>query len=129
VPGAPGREQLESAPTLEEAAHLDYDRERELGRHYGYTVADWDEDRDRWTEEDLTRGPTPETRGDFGHRREADRGRRGRDTSDGPTPETRAVMAATPDRRRFADRDTARTEADRTETGRVRYMRWSRWSI
>jgi sporulation protein YlmC with PRC-barrel domain len=57
------RSQLEGAPTLEAGEVIDYDRERALGGHYGYDVRDWDEASDYWlTGEDLSHGPTPQTR-------------------------------------------------------------------
>jgi PRC-barrel domain len=83
------KDQVKDAPTLDEREHLDYERERQMGSHYGYEVRDWDDNRDAWLDRDLTRGPTPETRGDF-----HDHGGT-HDQSDGPTPETRRVMAET----------------------------------
>lgn len=78
------KDQLNAAPTLDDDDRLDYDRERTLGDHYGATVRAWDDSRDGWLgEEDLTRGPTPETRHpDATVDVDAD-------TSQGPTPETR----------------------------------------
>lgn len=73
-------EQLRSAPVHDD--DLDYDREREIGAHYGHSVDDW-RDEDAFEEEDLTRGPTPETRHPHGG---ADLPR---DITEGPTPETR----------------------------------------
>jgi hypothetical protein len=77
------KEQLESAPPLADDDEIDYDRERALGSHYGTGVRDWDERRDRLAGEDLSRGPTPETRHPDGRRDDV------RDTTEGPTPETR----------------------------------------
>lgn len=96
-------EQLRSAPVHED--DLDYDREREIGSHYGHPIDDW-RDEDAFLEEDLTRGPTPETRHPHGGRDLP------RDITEGPTPETRRAdriaeegpghAAGQPD----ADRDT-----------------------
>jgi hypothetical protein len=103
------RGQLEGAPTFDDDEDVDYDRERALGGHYGHGVRDWDDSRDRWLSgEDLSRGPTPETRHPAGHTRGddfAERGDRGetggaddvRDTTQGPTPETRRAMRMTDD--------------------------------
>lgn len=86
------REQLRAAPTFEGNEQLDYDRERTLGSHYGTPVRDWDDRRDTWlAEEDLSRGPTPETRHPDGGLDDA------RDTTQGPTPETRRAMRMTED--------------------------------
>jgi sporulation protein YlmC with PRC-barrel domain len=82
------KEQLESAPSLGDDDEIDYDRERALGSHYGTSVRDWDERRDRLTGEDLSRGPTPETRHPHGGRDDV------RDTTEGPTPETRIANRA-----------------------------------
>lgn len=86
------QEQLRNAPTLDDDEHLDYDRERDMGAYYGTDVRDWDDTRDRWLpEEDLTRGPTPETRHPDGALdREAD-------LTQGPTPVIRETMRATSD--------------------------------
>lgn len=120
------KQQIESAPTLDEDDRLDYDRERQMGQHYGYDVRDWDDTRDAWLDRDLTRGPTPETRGDF-----HDPGGT-LDQSDGPTPETRRAMAATSP---GTDPDVYREDldADTVPPGtpammRVRYERISRRS-
>lgn len=87
--------QLENAPTLDDEEDLDYDRERRVGEHYGVPVRDWDDTRDRWLpEEDLSRGPTPETRHPTGGRDSA------ADITQGPTPEARAAE-------RVAGRDDA----------------------
>lgn len=115
------KEQIEAAPTIDEHEHLDYDRERMMGSHYGYDVRDWDETRDEWLDRDLTRGPTPETRGDF-----HDQGG-SFDQSDGPTPETRRVMAETTERTESLERDAM---IDPSAPGadssmRVRYLRMS----
>jgi len=101
------KEILESAPTFEEHEHIDYDRERALGTHYGTEVRAWDDARDNWLAgEDLSRGPTPETRHPEGYHEGRDKDEAGamgetgglddvRDTTQGPTPETRRVMRAT----------------------------------
>ena len=104
------KEQLESAPTFDEGEEIDYDRERAIGSHYGTDVRDWDDRRDAWLAgEDLSRGPTPETRHPAGYAEGRDfaeddslRGEtRGlddeRDTTQGPTPETRQAMRLTDD--------------------------------
>ena len=104
------KEQLESAPTFDEGEDIDYERERAIGSHYGSDVRDWDDRRDNWLAgEDLSRGPTPETRHPAGHVEGRDfaegdstRGEtRGvddiRDTTQGPTPETRQAMRLTDD--------------------------------
>jgi hypothetical protein len=86
------KEQLESAPTFDEGEEIDYDRERAIGSHYGTDVRDWDDDRDRWLAgEDLSRGPTPETRHPDGGLDDV------RDTTQGPTPETRQAMRVSDD--------------------------------
>jgi uncharacterized protein (TIGR02271 family) len=86
------KDQLQNAPTFDEGEHVDYDAEQQLGRHYGTEVRDWDDTRDRWTEgEDLSRGPTPETRHPGGGLDDAS------DLTQGPTPTTRARMRATDD--------------------------------
>lgn len=103
------KEMLESAPTFEDHEHIDYDRERTLGTHYGHEIRDWDDNRDNWLAgEDLSRGPTPETRHPAGYVEGRDKDEAGvagetgglddvRDTTQGPTPETRRVMRATDD--------------------------------
>jgi uncharacterized protein (TIGR02271 family) len=84
--------QLESAPTFDDHEDIDYDREQALGAHYGTSVRDWDDSRDTWLRgEDLSRGPTPETRHPGGGLDEV------RDTTQGPTPETRGAMRMTDD--------------------------------
>ncbi len=89
------KEQLENAPTLDDHEDLDYEREQNVGRHYGVPVREWDDTRDRWLpEEDLSRGPTPETRHPAGGLDSP------ADTTQGPTPETRAAE-------RLAGRDDA----------------------
>ena len=104
------KEQLESAPTFDEGEEIDYDRERAIGTHYGTDVRDWDDDRDRWLAgEDLSRGPTPETRHPDGGLDDV------RDTTQGPTPETRQAM-------RVSDDDAAASgqpDADRRTRGDV----------
>jgi sporulation protein YlmC with PRC-barrel domain len=86
------KQMLEGAPTFEDHEHIDYDRERTLGAHYGHGVRDWDDTRDRWLdEEDLSRGPTPETRHPHGGLDDAS------DITQGPTPETRDVLRRTED--------------------------------
>jgi sporulation protein YlmC with PRC-barrel domain len=147
---------LESAPTFEEHEHIDYDRERSLGTHYGTEIRAWDDARDNWLAgEDLSRGPTPETRHPEGYvegRDFAEAGETGglddvRDTTQGPTPETRRVMRATDDDPAAAmqpeadartrgdvggnqdldrDLDDARGRARAaTGAGRIRLRRWS----
>jgi sporulation protein YlmC with PRC-barrel domain len=116
------KSQIEAAPTLNEEDHLDYDRERQMGSHYGYEVREWDDRRDAWLDRDLTKGPTPETRGDF-----HDPGGT-LDQSDGPTPETRRAMAETDDMgtARSDDMDRDRMIDDRRDSAmRVRYQRMS----
>lgn len=82
--------QLESAPMLDENDDLTYDRERTMGEYYGTDVREWDDARDRWLpEEDLSRGPTPETRHPDGARDLET------DITQGPTPETREALRAT----------------------------------
>ena len=56
------KDQIEGAPPVNQDDEIDYERERELGAHYGAQVRDWDDARDSWRGEDLSRGPTPETR-------------------------------------------------------------------
>jgi sporulation protein YlmC with PRC-barrel domain len=57
------RSQLEGAPTVEAGDVIDYDRERALGGHHGHDVRAWDDASDHWlTGEDLSHGPTPQTR-------------------------------------------------------------------
>ena len=129
-------EQLESAPPLDDGDEIDYDSERALGSHYGIGVRDWDEGRDRLTGEDLSRGPTPETRHPDGSRDDV------RDTTEGPTPETRVanrVADGTDDSAAGQPRADDRTpgggtqDADRAaalrtserSAGRVRLRRWS----
>lgn len=88
---------------------IGYDRQRELGGHYGDDVRAWDDATDRWlTGEDLSHGPTPQTRHPDGW---VDDGERAvgrpedatggvddiRDTTQGPTPETRRTLRATKD--------------------------------
>lgn len=126
------KEQLESAPALGDDDEIDYDRERALGAHYGAGVRDWDERRDRLAGEDLSRGPTPETRHPEGGRDEP------RDTTEGPTPETRTANRAADDtddtaagqpgadaRTREGSTRDAGDRADRDRAGRVRLRRWS----
>ena len=104
------KEQLESAPTFDEGEEIDYDRERAIGSHYGTDTREWDDRRDAWLAgEDLSRGPTPETRHPAGYVEGRDlaeddsrRGETGglddvRDTTQGPTPETRQAMRLTDD--------------------------------
>jgi uncharacterized protein (TIGR02271 family) len=101
--------QLESAPTFDEDEDVDYDRERALGSHYGHDVPDWDDERDRWTGgEDLSRGPTPETRHPDDALDDV------RDTTQGPTPETRRAMRTGDDDAAAASQPQAdaRTRAD-----------------
>jgi len=108
------KEQLEGAPALRDDDEIDYDRERALGSHYGTSVRDWDERRDRLTGEDLSRGPTPETRHPRGGRDDV------RDTTEGPTPETRVAN-------RLADDtdDTAAGQPGADRRTRVRVRRWT----
>jgi sporulation protein YlmC with PRC-barrel domain len=123
------KEQLESAPTYDEGADIDYETERSLGGHYGTDVRDWDDTRDVLRGEDLSRGPTPETRHPEGGLDDV------RDTTQGPTPETRRTMRATEEDSRAAGQPGSdpRTRGDvvgtqdarRAETGRVRLRRWS----
>jgi sporulation protein YlmC with PRC-barrel domain len=100
--------QLEGAPTFDESEDIDYERERTLGGHYGHTVREWDETRDRWLAgEDLSRGPTPQTRHPAGYAEGRDVAERDSawgetggvddvaDTTQGPTPTTRQTMRAT----------------------------------
>jgi len=83
------RAQLESAPTFDDDEDIDYDRERAIGAHYGHGVREWDDARDMWLAgEDLSRGPTPETRHPHGGVDDL------RDTTQGPTPEAREAMRA-----------------------------------
>lgn len=104
------KEQLESAPTFDDDEEIDYDRERAISQHYGSDVRDWDDDRDSWLAgEDLSRGPTPETRHPRGGLDDV------RDTTQGPTPETRQAM-------RLTEADThasGQPEADRRTRGDV----------
>ena len=89
-------DQLQVAPTFEEHEQVDYDREVLLGRHYGHQVRDWDDTRDNWLAgEDLSRGPTPETRHPGGIGDDTGGLDDVRDTTQGPTPETRQTMRAT----------------------------------
>ncbi|MCB0880854.1 MAG: PRC-barrel domain-containing protein [Thermoleophilia bacterium] len=82
--------QLENAPMLDENDDLTYDGERTMGAYYGTDVREWDDTRDRWLpEEDLSRGPTPETRHPDGARDLET------DITQGPTPETRDAIRAT----------------------------------
>ena len=130
------REQLENAPPLGDDDEIDYDRERALGSHYGTGVRDWDERRDPLAGEDLSRGPTPETRHPEGGRDDV------RDTTEGPTPETRIanrVADGTDDSAAGQPGADARTlgggtqDADRAaelrsggaSARRVRLRRWS----
>ncbi len=125
------KEQLEGAPVLGDDDEIDYDRERTLGSHYGTSVRDWDERRDRLTGEDLSRGPTPETRHPRGGRDDV------RDTTEGPTPETRVANRAadgTDDTAAGQPAADARTREGSTlgardqagdRSGRVRLRRWS----
>ncbi len=115
------KDEMKNAPTLDERDEMTYEHERHMGSHYGHDVREWDDTRDRWLpEEDLSRGPTPQTRHPYGGRDlEAD-------TSQGPTPEVRGALRAGdadhPDDLRttggagmpVGDRDTA--ELDRGHT-------------
>jgi hypothetical protein len=125
------KEQLENAPTFDEDEHVDYHREQAIGSYYGSTVREWDDDRDRWLAgEDLSRGPTPETRHPEGGLDDA------RDTTQGPTPEARQTMRATDDdSAAFGQPDMdSRTRGTRPDTAsgydphthRVRVRRWTR---
>jgi sporulation protein YlmC with PRC-barrel domain len=109
------RSQLEQAPTFQDGELVDYAGEQRLGGHYGHSVREWDETRDAWLSgEDLSRGPTPETRHPAGHvegRDDAERdsvaGETGgvddvADTTQGPTPTIRQTMRATDDDRAAA---------------------------
>ena len=107
------KEQLEGAPALGDDDDIDYDRERALGSHYGTPVRDWDERRDRLTGEDLSRGPTPETRHPRGGRDDV------RDTTEGPTPETRVANRAAD-----GTDDTAAGQPGADRRTRVRVRRW-----
>ncbi len=127
------KDELEGAPALGDDDEIDYDRERALGSHYGTSVRDWDERRDRLTGEDLSRGPTPETRHPRGGRDDV------RDTTEGPTPETRIANRAaegTDDTAAGQPAADARTRRGGTQgagdpaphretSGRVRLRRWS----
>ena len=121
------RSQLEGAPTFEEGELLDYDGEQRLGGHYGHPVRDWDEERDYWLSgEDLSRGPTPETRHPAGHVAGRDHAEGDTvagethgvddvaDTTQGPTPIIRQTMRATSEDRAAAGEPDAdpRTRAD-----------------
>lgn len=86
------KQQLTDAPMLDDDEDLTYERERSMGDYYGTGTRDWDDTRDGWiAEEDLTRGPTPETRHPHGGLDEV------ADLTQGPTPITRDVMRATDD--------------------------------
>lgn len=131
--------QLESAPTFGDDEDLDYDRERTVGAHYGTPVRDWDDTRDRWLAgEDLSRGPTPETRHPGGGADDV------ADTTQGPTPGIRQVMRTTDEDRAASgqpmadsrtradiggdqDRDDRLTRHDtrRDDDRRIRLRRWS----
>lgn len=79
--------QMDGAPTFDEGDVVDYDAESRLAAHYGHGLRPWDDARDRWLDgEDLSRGPTPETRHPDGGRDALP------DTTQGPTPETRRVV-------------------------------------
>jgi hypothetical protein len=109
--------QLESAPTFDDHEQIDYERERAIGAHYAAEVRDWDDERDAWLAgEDLSRGPTPETRHPEGGLDDV------RDTTQGPTPETRQAM-------RLSEDDTAAAgqplSDERTRAGGVRLRRWA----
>jgi hypothetical protein len=121
------RSQLEEAPTFGESEILDYAGEHRLGGHYGHSVREWDDTRDDWLSgEDLSRGPTPETRHPAGHVQGRDYAERDRghgetggvddvaDTTQGPTPIIRQTMRATDDDRAAAGEPEAdpRTRAD-----------------
>jgi hypothetical protein len=110
------KEQLEKAPTFEEDERIDYECERRLGSYYGHPVREWDDSRDRWLiGEDLSRGPTPETRHPIGW--ETGGLDDIRDTTQGPTPETRRTVRAA-----SADPDAAaagQPDADRRTRGDV----------
>jgi sporulation protein YlmC with PRC-barrel domain len=56
------KEQLEGAPTYGGSEDVDYERERTLGDYYGHDVREWDDEQDLGCVDDLTEGPTPETR-------------------------------------------------------------------
>jgi hypothetical protein len=121
------RDHLEAAPTFEPGDDLDYERERTLGGHYGHPVREWDETRDWWLSgEDLSRGPTPETRHPDGLVDDV------ADTTQGPTPTTRRTMRATATDRAAAGEPDA-DPATRADIGgnqdvvgdrRVRLRRW-----
>jgi stress response protein YsnF len=81
------REQLEQAPAYDPDAPLDYEREREIGNYYGTGVRAWEEG-DELAGEDLSRGPTPETRHPETVTDDV------RDTTEGPTPDTRVADRA-----------------------------------
>jgi uncharacterized protein (TIGR02271 family) len=86
--------QLRNAPTFGDADEIDYDQERALGAHYGHDVSEWDDAhrRDALAGEDLSEGPTPETRHPTSGRYDDVE-----DTTQGPTPETRVAMRADKD--------------------------------
>lgn len=104
-------EQLRSAPVHDD--DLDYDREREIGAHYGHSIDDW-RDEDAFAEEDLTRGPTPETRHPHGGRDLP------RDITEGPTPETRRAD-------RMAEAGAGLGTEQAATTGGSRRVRVRRW--
>lgn len=127
------KDQFEAAPTFDEDEYIDYDRERTIGAYYGTGVREWDDTRDRWLAgEDLSRGPTPETRHTQGGVDDV------RDTTQGPTPESRETMRATEkDPAAFGepgmDPDTRAdvggnqdAERDRGDMDRVRVRRWTK---
>ena len=102
------KDQIESAPPVNQDDEIDYDRERQLGAHYGAQVRDWDESRDALAGEDLSRGPTPRTRHPEGGLDDV------RDTTQGPTPEIRRAERAAED----TDLEAAgQPEADRATRG------------
>jgi uncharacterized protein (TIGR02271 family) len=100
--------QIENAPPVNDDDVIDYERERELGAHYDARVRDWDDRRDALTGEDLSRGPTPQTRYPEGGLDDV------RDTTEGPTPETRIANRAA----KGTDAEAAgQPEADRATRG------------
>jgi len=85
-------DQMRAAPTFDEGEVVDFDAESRLAAHYGHAVRPWDDTRDRWLDgEDLSRGPTPETRHPEGGRDALP------DTTQGPTPETRHAVRESKD--------------------------------
>lgn len=105
------KDQIEGAPPVNQDDEIDYERERELGAHYGAQVRDWDESRDSLAGEDLSRGPTPQTRHPDGGPDDV------RDTTQGPTPEIRRAERAAED----TDVEAAgQPDADRATRGGYR---------